>query len=202
MKNYAFGMIIALVAASTGGGPETRAASPTTTPAFVFKQVSYFHRWSQNEQHEFTPATQEDLEKWADMITINGYSDVRDGEGLAARANAVLENYKAHQAIVLKTDSVPRTADHPAEHLIAVVFGRPTFIEVAFARFRLVEGKGFSVVYSHRIYGTKIGDQMSAWLKDNGAATEKALLEWKSIPTAVSPKLDRADARRGNTRLE
>ena len=41
---------------------------------------------------------------------------------------------------------------------------------------------------------------MSAWLKDNGAATEKALLEWKSIPTAVSPKLDRADARRGNTR--
>ncbi|CAN5306539.1 hypothetical protein BH20VER2_BH20VER2_19640 [soil metagenome] len=40
--------------------------------------------------------------------------------------------------MVLKTDSVPRTADRPAEHLIAVVFGGPSFLEVALARFKLV----------------------------------------------------------------
>jgi hypothetical protein len=32
------------------------------------------------------------MEKWTDMITVDGYADVRDGEALAARANAVLEN--------------------------------------------------------------------------------------------------------------
>jgi hypothetical protein len=37
------------------------AASAPTEPAFVFRNVGYFHRWSQNEQHEFTPENQEDL---------------------------------------------------------------------------------------------------------------------------------------------
>jgi hypothetical protein len=119
------------------------------------------------------------------MMTVNAYPRVDDGDGLAATANAVLENYKKHGAKVLKTNSVPRKGDRPAEHLIAVVFGRPDFIEAAFARFKLVEGKGFSFVYSHRIYGEKIGDQMSAWLSGNGEAVEKALMEWSSWPSLV-----------------
>jgi hypothetical protein len=162
------------------------AASAPTEPAFVFRNVGYFHRWSQNEQHEFTPENQEDLKKWSDMMTVNAYPGVDDGDGLAATANAVLENYKKQGAKVLKTNSVPRKGDRPAEHLIAVVFGRPDFIEAAFARFKLVEGKGFSFVYSHRIYGEKIGDQMSAWLSGNGEAVEKALMEWSSWPSLDS----------------
>jgi hypothetical protein len=111
-----------------------------------------------NGQHEFTPEGQEDLEKWSEMITTNVYPDTHDGEALAAKANAVLENYKSHNGLVLKTSSIPRTSDRPAEHFIAVVFGRPNFIEVAFARFKLVEGVGCSIAYSHRIYGKKNGD--------------------------------------------
>jgi hypothetical protein len=167
------------------GGGEIR-PGPLAKRAFVFRDVEYFHRWSKDEQHEFTPKKQEDLERWSDMITVNGYPNVDDGESLAATANAVLENYKSHQARVLKTSSVPRTPDRPAEHLIAVVFGRPNFIEVAFARFKLMDGKGCSFVYSHRIYGEKIGDQMSAWLSANGPKIEKALMEWKSMPSAIS----------------
>jgi hypothetical protein len=174
------------VAFSTIGVGETRAAAPSEKSAFVFGDVEYFHRWSQNEQHEFTPEKQEDLKKWSDMITVNGYPGVDDGEELATTANKVLENYKNHQARVLKTSSVPRTPDRPAEHLIAVVFGRPNFIEVAFARFKLIDGQGCSVVYSHRIYGEKIGDEMSAWLSANGPEIEKALMEWKSMPSAKS----------------
>jgi hypothetical protein len=166
-------------------------AAPSKS-AFTFRDIAYFHRWSQNDQHEFTPAKQEDLDHWTDMLTVNGYPDVHDGESLAARANAVLENYKNHQAKVLKTDSVPRTADRPAEHLIAVVFSRPNFIEVAFARFKLVNGTGGSFVYSYRIYGEKIGDEMSAWLSANGPAVEKALMEWSSMP---SPTLLRKELR-------
>jgi hypothetical protein len=184
MRIHSLRIFVALaIACSTVHAEESRAAGSQPKQAFVFRDVGYFHRWSKNDQHEFTPEKQEDLNKWSDMITVNAYPDVGDGERLAATANAVLENYKSHQAMVLKTRSVPRTADRPAEHLIAVVFTRPNFIEVAFARFKLVDGKGCSLVYSHRIYGEKIGDQMSAWLSANGQEIEKALMEWSSMPS-------------------
>jgi len=166
------------------------AANREPKPAFVFRNVSYFYRWSQADQTEFTPEKQEDLNKWSDMITVNAYPDVRDGEQLAAAANAVLENYKSHQGIVLKTRSVPRSADRAAEHFIAVTFSRPGFIEVAFARFKLVDGKGCSFVYSHRVYGEKIGDQMKAWLSANGGAVETALMEW-DLPSPASLRRER-----------
>jgi hypothetical protein len=159
---------------------------PSSRPAFAFNGVSYWHRWSMNAQHEFTPAGQEDLEKWADMMTVNVYPDVHDGDALAAAANGVLENYKNHGAKVLKTNSVPRTPERPAEHFIAVVFDRPSFYEVAYARFKLADGTGCSIVYSHRLYGEKIGDQMSAWLKRHGVEAEKALMEWKDMPSPAT----------------
>lgn len=164
----------------------TPTAAAAAKPAFVFGGISYFHRWSQNDQHEFTPEGQEDLEKWSDMITMNVYHSAHDGDALSAKANAVLENYKSHQGRVLRTSSVPRTPDQSAEHFIAVVFGRPNFIEVAFARFKLLDGVGCSIVYSHRIYGENVGDQMSAWLNDNGPKVEKMLMEWKDIPSSGS----------------
>ena len=187
MKTHSITVFLSLlaVACSTLDAQELRTAAPPAKPAFVFRGVGYFHRWSKNDQHEFTPEKQENLDKWSDMMTVNAYPDVHDGERLAGTANAVLDNYKRHQAKVLKTDSVPRTADRPAEHLIAVVFGRPNFIEVAFARFKLVDGTGCSFVYSHRIYGEKIGDEMSAWLSANGSDIEKALMEWSSMPSPI-----------------
>jgi hypothetical protein len=165
---------------------ETHAAAAAAKPAFVFGGVSYLHRWSMNDQHEFTPDGQEDLDKWSDMITINVYPSAHDGEALAAKANAVLENYKTHKGRVLRTNSVPRTPDQPAEHFIAVVFGRPNFIEGAFARFKMVADVGCSIVYSHRIYGEKVGDEMSAWLRDNGPKMERMLMEWNDIPSPAS----------------
>ncbi len=120
------------------------------------------------------------------MITINSYSSPHDGDALAAKANAVLENYKSHGARVLGTNSAPRTPDRPAEHFIAVVFGRSNFIEVAFARFKLMDNIGCSVVYSHRIYGAKVSDQMSAWLRDNGGKFENMLMGWNNIPSPAS----------------
>ncbi len=186
MRIYSLRILISLaVAWSTVYAEESRATGPQLKRAFVFRDVGYFHRWSKGDQHEFTPEKQEDLNRWSDMITVNGYPEVIDGERLAATANAVLENYRNHEAKVLKTRSVPLTADRPAEHLIAVLFTRLNFIEVAFARFKLMDGKGCSFVYSHRVYGEKIGDQMSAWLSVNGQQIEKALMEWSSMPSPI-----------------
>lgn len=160
----------------------SRAAETSKAPAFQFRQVNYFHRWSKNDQHEFTPDKQEDLDRWNDMITINDYPAVHDGDALAATANTVVGNYKGADGKILKTSSIPRTADRPAEHFIAVMFTRPAFVEIAFARFKLRENKGQSSVYSHRFYGDKKADEANAWLKANTAAVEKELLEWKFSP--------------------
>ena len=179
-------LVLQAVAGISLDAQETYSASAAAKPAFIFGGVGYLHRWSMNDQHEFTPEGQEDLEKWSDMITVNVYPNAHHGDALAAKANAVLENYKTHKGMVLRTNSVPRTPDRPAEHLIAVVFGRPNFIEVAFARFKLVDGVGCSIVYSHRIYGEKAGDQMSAWLDQNASKVEKMLMEWNEMPSPAS----------------
>ena len=185
-------LVLAFIAADTvpamlrNSDAGVAAVATEGTPAFVFGGVSYFHRWSENDQHEFTPTGQGDLQKWSDMITINGYPSAHDGDALAVKASAVLENYKSHGGRVLRTNSIPRTADRPAEHFIAVVFGRPNFLEAAFARFKMMDGVGCSIVYSHRIYGEKVGDQMSKWLNDNGPKMEKILMEWNNIPSPAS----------------
>jgi hypothetical protein len=170
-------LVLLIALAVAGTLTLSSAADNSKAPAFDFHEVSYFHRWSNNDQHEFTPDKQEDLDRWTDMITLNGYPSVHDGDGLAATANTVLENYKSHDGKILKTDSVPQTADRPAEHFIAVMFSRPAFIEIAFARFKLRDNKGESWVYSHRFYGAKKSDEANAWLKADGGALEKALLE-------------------------
>ena len=168
---------LALCCVLTGGSFAFPMASQKDA-AFSFSGVPYFQRFSNNDQHEYTPSGQEDLKAWKDMVTINYYPKAKDGEALAATASAVLEKYKEAKGLVLRTASVPRTKDKPAEHLIAVVFGRPEFTEAAFARFRMHGDIGTSVVYSHRIYGKKTGNEMSAWLKKNGPATENNLMKW------------------------
>ena len=90
---------------------------------FSFADVKYFYRFTQDDQHEYTPAGQEDLKVWKDMVTIHYYRKAKDGETLAATANTVLENYKAAKGLIVKTDSVPKTKDKPAEHLVVVIFG-------------------------------------------------------------------------------
>jgi hypothetical protein len=168
------------------GGALTLTAADPSKPAFSFRKVEYFHRWSQADQHEFTPAKQEDLEHWTEMITINGYPGVDESEKMAGTANAVLGNYRSHNGKILRTNSVPATDKRPAEHFISVLFTRPDFAEAAFARFKLVDGKGYSFVYSHRLYGDKAGDEMSEWLKANGEKTEKALMDWNPPGSALS----------------
>src|SRR5688500_17665759 len=124
--NVRFVLLLPLVAFENSGGaaPATGPAKDTTS-SFRFADVEYFHRWSKGDQHEFTPREQTDLKRWADMVTVNHYRQVNSADGLAGTANAVLEIYKNNRAVVVKTDSVARTAQKPAEHMIVVLFPRP-----------------------------------------------------------------------------
>ncbi len=173
---------LALIGASPNG-PTAAGGSLVEPPAaFSLGGVGYFHRYTNADQHEYTPLSQDDLNAWTDMVTINLYRTVKDGDALAATANNVLGTYKANNAVVVRTDSVARTATRPAEHLIVAIFPQPEFIEVAFARFRMHRGVGTAVVHSHRIYGKQAGDAMQAWLEKNGQTTETNLMRWDAMP--------------------
>jgi hypothetical protein len=182
MRIYILLLFITAGALHSVGGASFSQDDKKERAAFSLADIKYFHRFTKDDQHEYTPAEQEDLKAWKDMVTIHYYRKAKDGEALAATANAVLENYKAAKGMVLRTDSVPKTKDKEAEHLVVVVFGRPEFIEVAFARFRMHDGVGTAVIYSHRIYGKKIGNEMSKWLEKSGPDTEKSLMKWDSMP--------------------
>jgi hypothetical protein len=164
-------------AAPAAGGPP---ASPVTLD---FAGQTYRLRWSSRHQHEFTPAGQDDLNRWTDMVTINTYPGVSDGEGLADVANRALGNYRRHGATVLRTASIPRTADRPAEHLVVALFPTRAFSEAVFARWRLADGRGTAVIVSHRRYGPKSGDAMAAWLKAKGATVERQLMALDQVPS-------------------
>jgi hypothetical protein len=175
------GLAFCPVTDSTSNACASPAAKESNAMQFAFNGASYLHRWSKAGQNEFTQKNETDLDKWQEMVTIIVYPSVRDGEHLAATAGNVVENYKSHGKII-KTDSKPRTPAKPAEHLAVAVLGTPKFLEAVFARFVLVEGTGVAVIYSHRIYGTAVGPQMSTWLHDTGPAIEKSLMAWDKIP--------------------
>ena len=61
-------------------------------------------------------------------------------------------------------------------------------MEVTFARFRLLNGVGTGVIYSHPAYGKKAKDEITAWLKSNGKTAEQNLLKWDAMPNIPPPK--------------
>jgi hypothetical protein len=154
------------------------------TLTIKFNDTEYMHRWSENTQHEFTPDGQTDLSKWKDMITVNCYPFVKDAEELANVANIILGKYQKYGAKILRTNSLPRTSDRPAEHLIVALFGEPHYFEFVQARFIIVGGAGASIIYSHRIYGSAIASAMEEWIQENGPGLEEKLMSINNIPTA------------------
>lgn len=147
-----------------------------------FRDTGFVHRWSKDDQHEFTPPADTDLKSWRDMITLNLHTKVRQGEQLAGLANQVLANYQRHGKL-LQTRSTPRTATQPAEHLMVAVLGTPQLLEASFARCRLHDGAGLVAVVSHRVYGPAAGPEMNRWLTAHGQATEQALMAWAALPS-------------------
>lgn len=174
------------LAAALASGPafSQSKAPPSARPGLQFDNLLYLHRWSKDDQYEFTPEAEPDLKRWTNMVTINRHRAARNGEQLAEVANRVLGNYRQHGRII-KAASKPATASQPAEHMIVVNFVRPDFIEMAFTRLALVNGAGFVLTYSRRVYGQAAGSQMSDWLNANGNRVEKALVGW-SDPAALA----------------
>ena len=66
---------------------------------------------------------------------------------------------------MLKTDYIHARQGVPAEHLSPLFLVDQIFSKRHLPLFKLVDRIGCSIVYSHRIYGEKVGDRMSKWFK-------------------------------------
>ena len=150
---------------------------------FSFAGQEYFYRWSNDVLFEFTPHGQSDLDHWTDMVSMIVYRNATDASGLLNVAKTVLGTYKQNHGVVIGTRSTLSTPTKPAEYYMCVVLGNSNLMESVFQRFVLIQGLGYALFYSHRIYGQKVGDQMSAWGKENGPSTEKLLMSYDPIPT-------------------
>ena len=158
-------------------------AAQSTTVSF--NGTEFLHRWSRSAQHEFTPTGEEDIGTWSQMVTINVHDSVRTGEQLAELANRVLGSYQ-EIGKVIRTDSKPRTDKSEAEHFAVALLPGQGFMEAAFARFLLHEGRAVVAVYSRRSYGDKAAGEMGAWLKNNGSDVERALMAWTGLPSQAA----------------
>lgn len=181
-------ILVATLSASASLAQEKPAKLAKRIAPIVFNGTEYHFRWSQGGQFEFTPSGQENLDAWTDMLTIWDYRDVNDGESLAQVANRTLGRYRESNGVIVHTRSVPKTDRKPAEHFVAAVLGNQTLLEFVAARFLLQEGRGASVIYSHRIYGTRLGKQMNAWMAENGAAAEDQVMSLDARPILSSIK--------------
>jgi hypothetical protein len=149
--------------------------------SFSFNGQTYLHRWSEKNQHEFTPSAQEDLDHWDDMITINVLPDSGDADTLATSATNTLTYYQ-NAGTVVRTGKID-TADGSPEFLVVAVLGNGQLLEANFARFIISDGVGLEIISQHRIYGTAVEDAMSAWLSGNGPSIEDKLVAWDGTPT-------------------
>lgn len=200
MSKAGFLMLVALLSTTLVSTLHPVHAAPTSTATALsvsaaplqFAGQTFVHRWSKDNQNEFTPPEQADLSAWHEMVTINVYPTVHDGEQLAQLSNAVLANYQQAGKIV-RVNSIPATATKPAEHLIVAILGAPGVLETVFARAMLVDGTGIFIVYSRRSYDNAENSQNAAletgqWLQAHGEATEKQLMSWSGYPTITTLK--------------
>lgn len=181
----ALGCLFALAGSACAAEDAKPAAKPAMT--LSLGGTTYLHRWSKNDQHEFTPVRDPDLKKWRDMVTVNVHEAATTPEKLAEVANKMLTSYQANGK-VLKTASRPRSADRQAEHLVIAVFPGENYLEASFARVMFIDGAGVIAVYSHREYGYPAGPLMTKWLDTSGADAERAVMSWTEIPKAAALK--------------
>jgi hypothetical protein len=167
---------------AAGLSPAAAAAAPAAerqdaalAASLTLAGQRYWLRWARAGQYEFTPAGQEDLGRWSEMVTVWRYSGIMDGEQLAAQANRVLAAYQQAGGRILRTASRPRTARLPAEHGIVAQFQRSGFAEFTATRLLLHRGGGVALIYGRRFYGSQASRQLGAWVAQQGSALESAL---------------------------
>ena len=168
MKIPLLGMALALLSVVALAAPPT--------PTVTFRGTTYSLSLTNGNRYDFMPAEQK--ESSFDALTLLLLARIKDGEALADLANRTLTKLQGVKATILRTNSVPASAQKPAEHFMAVVIPGPDALQFAASRYVLVVGEGVEVIYMHTIHGKAVGDPMSKWMKENGPDVEQQLMQF------------------------
>jgi hypothetical protein len=190
----------ALAATATPHRPADLAAATPDLPSLptakvTFRGTEYLLRSSHGNSYDFTPAGQEDLSTFTDMLELNLYPAAHDQEALAtitSRTQAIAQGAKA---TILRTISVSASGQQPGEHFLALVLPTPHGADFDAARFVLVDKQAAGVFYTHRSYGESAAGKTNEWITKNAADVEKQLLQFdasrmvSAVKISTSPSL-------------
>ena len=152
-----------------------------------FAGEDYVHRSTFAGRSDFTPASQPDLKKFRDRMTVVVRENVTSSDQLGTIANNLVATVSDVGEIV-RTESRPNPVTGETEHFIAAKLEGPGFTQAAFGRVALVEGKGMAIVYTHRTYGEHSSESSTGWMDRNGESTERALMAWTGMPKLAQLK--------------
>jgi hypothetical protein len=174
---------ISYAAGGTGIASQTVEAPKSVSAgdeSVVFAGIKYYLRTHQKDRYTFTPAGQENLERWTDMITLAYDPKVTEGKQLAEQAVAWWQFNRDARARFWHINYVPRLDQMPARanalYLTATILARPDhdYDEFAYTTIRLVGGIAATARYSHREYrtGPSSDERSGTWMKENQSLGE------------------------------
>ncbi len=170
-----------------GSAAAARAPQSAMAPKVAFRGTEYLLRSPGGNGSEFTPAGQEDLHTFSDMLTFNFYPAAHDEEAMAtitSRTRAIAEGAKA--------TILPATVS--GQHYFAAVLPTPHGADFVAVRVVLVDKQAVGVFYTHRLYGETAAGAASEWAKKNAADVEKQLLQFDAARAVSSGKGSAATA--------
>ena len=168
---------------------------PPATAKVTFRGTDYLLRPSQGNTYDFTPAGQEDLSTFTDMLELNLYSAAHDQEALATITSRVRAIAQGAKATILPTNAASASGQQPGDHFFAAVLPTPHGVDFDAIHFVLVDKQGYGVFYTHRSYGESAAGKTSEWVTKNAADVEQQLLRFdasrmvSSVKISTSPSL-------------
>ena len=145
-----------------------------------FSEKQFEFRDSKNGTHSFTPAGQEDLSTWQEMISFIYADYVKVTSDLQALANNLLESYSS-KGKVMKAVAGPDTSN-PEWFIIASVISGSDAAEAIMTKVSIENSVGVVMVYSRRFYGNDKGSELVSWFQANGRRLEANLISFQNTP--------------------
>lgn len=132
-------------------------------PSLRIGALTYEHRGSDGDLHEFTPAGQDDLERYAEMVTLPP-SPARGEDELERYTDEKAEVARRRGGDVLSNRCEPATPTHVADCTLLVVYAQADHVELAVAKHMAVAGTIVPVLFAHREYGDGADARAEAWI--------------------------------------
>jgi len=172
-------LLLGLVAIGHLSAESGSSLSKPFPQSIFFNGRTYKHRWSNGGQHEFTPAGQEDLSSWVDMLTLWVDPRVHDGETLALEVERVVARYRKINGQNLNVFFIPNGSERLGEYFISARLGKSPVVEFVAARFVLHQTQGMGIIYSHRTYGPSAAQGLIQWMESHGPELTLVVLDLK-----------------------